>query len=395
MNIYFLENKYNMQGLRDEDFEWEEDIDERPHPQGGARTGSSSSRSRPDDGTPSPPNSAPSSSLRAGRSRFEHESPLMLEPASLDGASSLEPEQARSGLRRGVSTSTLSQEGDRLSRHSTTPGDRLSRRSTMPGRSPSGLSNIEQVRPGVFVTSVAARQEWEERERQRQMKESGEKKTTPSMSDEEEFEEFYTKIKQRMRDVDISDLGRAGLVDAGGNLLKGAGVGALGAAAGMFILATVGVPGLVAAKGTAAGAAAKAGASGAAYGLFSKGNPLRDPDLKINLLLILCFYLLKDNMMNAVNSVDGELTKKTMLETKIRDIYKFLYDAYKNEKVKGDEFHVNFVENISKELFKMINDYTRARPHQRGWGKKKTKMKQKKKTKKKQKKKTKKKQKKS
>ena len=223
------------------------------------------------------------------------------------------------------------------------------------------------------------------------MTESSDERQLPSMTDEEEFE---STVKQRMKDIDLSDMGKLGLGAAGLNSLKGASKGALGAAAGMFLLSTIGVPGLVAHGSTAAAAAGHGAAHGAAHGLFGHGNPFKDPNFKINLLLILCFYLLKDNMMNAVNSVDGESTKKNMLERKIRDIYKFLHDAYKNEKVKGDDFHANFVENISKELFEMINDYTRERPQQKGWGgnknrKKKTKRKQKKKTKRKQKKKTK------
>ena len=262
-----------------------------------------------------------------------------------------------------------------------------------------GEDRIQKLAPGVYVTTDAEKKKWEER--QRKMTEGsgeGQLPSSPSKTtDEEEFEKFYSGVKRRMEEsVDLSSMNKLDFADAAKNSLKGASTHAIGAAAGVYLLASLSFPGLVEAGSTAAAAAKHAAAYGAAHGFFGHSNPFKDQNFKINLLLILCFYLLKNNMMNAINSVPGELGKKDMLGREIRDIYKFLYNAYKTEKVKGDDFHIDFVKNISEELFKMINDYKRARPDQQGRGKKKnrkkTKRKQKKKTKRKQKKKTKRKQ---
>ena len=353
-----------------------------------ARRRTSSTQPRPRDRSSSPVSgrrqSARGREMRRSHARKPRPTPENLGPGSLD-TSSPPTSATTSTLREGLSSpepigNKLEPEPDPLD-VSTSP---LSQEEGKPVSSKK--YNIQEMEPGVFVTSEEEKQKWRERRLNRTLAhERGEvpERQLP-MSDEEEFNKFYSSIQQRMRDIDLAELGKIGPLDAGKNSVWNAGKHALGAAAGMFILATIGVPGLVAAKGTAAGAAAHAAAHGAASGLFSHGNPFKDPDFKINLLLILCFYLLKDNMMNDVNSVSGKPAKKDMLETKIRDIYKFLHDAYKNEKIKGDDFHANFVENISKEIFGTIKERTHERPEQKGrGGNKNRKKKTKKKTKKK------------
>jgi len=186
---------------------------------------------------------------------------------------------------------------------------------------------------------------------------------------EEEFDLFFADnladmqlnkgVKYNAKDLQYFDLG-TGAGKAGSRAIKGAVKGGAGAAIvaglGSLICPTC-MPVLIPAGAKSFVGAGAAG--GAAAAMFEPGIDVRlDPDYKTKLSFILIFYLLKQNIFNAIDRVEGVEAKIQALRDKIYDISLFLYSLFKS--AGSDEFIYGFIKNISRESFIRINDYSKS-----------------------------------
>ena len=87
------------------------------------------------------------------------------------------------------------------------------------------------------------------------------------------------------------------------------------------------------------------------HSAIPNGNPFENKEFKTNVLIIICLFLLRENINTAVNNGRNKQEKLDILSNKIKEIYMFLYESLDHQM----DFDIDFMSKIFFDIFNTIN----------------------------------------